>query len=75
MAETRRKLYAQVTGDEDFATGFKINRGLGAIAGRPLPLRSQRGRQPEPPSLDRQDRRQRQSLRLALNRTRTFFIP
>jgi carnitine monooxygenase subunit len=31
MAETRRKLYAQVTGDEDFATGFKINRGLSAI--------------------------------------------
>ena len=32
MAEARRKLYAQVTGDEDFATGFKINRSLGAIA-------------------------------------------
>ena len=31
LAETRRKLYAQVTGDEDFATGFKINRGLAAI--------------------------------------------
>ena len=30
-AEARRKLYAQVTGDEDFATGFKINRGLNAI--------------------------------------------
>ena len=32
LAETRRKLYAQVTGEEDFATGFKINRGLAAIA-------------------------------------------
>ena len=32
MAEARRKLYAQVTSDEDFATGFKINRGLGAVA-------------------------------------------
>jgi phenylpropionate dioxygenase-like ring-hydroxylating dioxygenase large terminal subunit len=32
LAETRRKLYAQVTGEEDFATGFKINRGLGAIS-------------------------------------------
>ena len=32
MAETRRTLYAKVTGDEDFATGFKINRGLAAIA-------------------------------------------
>ncbi len=32
MAETRRTLYAKVTGEEDFATGFKINRGLGAIA-------------------------------------------
>lgn len=31
MAEARRELYAQVTGDEDFATGFKINRGLGAV--------------------------------------------
>ncbi len=30
-AEARRKLYAQVTGDEDFATGFKINRALQAI--------------------------------------------
>ena len=32
MAETRRTLYAKVTGEEDFATGFKINAGLGAIA-------------------------------------------
>ena len=28
-AEARRLLYAEVTGDEDFVTGFKINRGLG----------------------------------------------
>jgi hypothetical protein len=33
MAETRRTLYAKVTGEEDFATGFKINRGLAAAAG------------------------------------------
>ena len=30
-AEERRKLYAQVTSDEDFATGFKINRALPAL--------------------------------------------
>ena len=34
-AEERRKLYAHVTSQEDFATGFKINRGLGAIVGEP----------------------------------------
>ena len=32
MAETRRTLYAHVTSEEDFATGFKINRGLSAVA-------------------------------------------
>jgi phenylpropionate dioxygenase-like ring-hydroxylating dioxygenase large terminal subunit len=31
-AEQRIRLYAQVTSDEDFATGFKINRALDAIA-------------------------------------------
>ena len=30
-AEERRKLYAHVTSQEDFATGFKINRALAAI--------------------------------------------
>jgi len=30
-AEARRELYAKVTGEEDFATGFKINRALNAI--------------------------------------------
>ena len=30
-AEARRKLYAEVTGQEDFVTGFKINRSLGAL--------------------------------------------
>jgi phenylpropionate dioxygenase-like ring-hydroxylating dioxygenase large terminal subunit len=30
-AEERRKLYARVTSEEDFATGFKINRALDAI--------------------------------------------
>jgi phenylpropionate dioxygenase-like ring-hydroxylating dioxygenase large terminal subunit len=30
-AEARRKLYAHVTSQEDFVTGFKINRGLGAL--------------------------------------------
>jgi phenylpropionate dioxygenase-like ring-hydroxylating dioxygenase large terminal subunit len=31
-AEARRTLYAHVTSQEDFVTGFKINRALGAIA-------------------------------------------
>ena len=31
MAEARRKLYADVTGDEDFATGFKIMAALDAL--------------------------------------------
>ena len=31
-AEARRTLYAHVTSQEDFLTGFKINRALGAIA-------------------------------------------
>ena len=30
-AEARRKLYAEVTGQEDFVTGFRINRNLGAL--------------------------------------------
>jgi phenylpropionate dioxygenase-like ring-hydroxylating dioxygenase large terminal subunit len=45
-AEARRKLYAQVTGEEDFVTGFKINRGLGAMADDHIRFgRNERGNQ------------------------------
>jgi phenylpropionate dioxygenase-like ring-hydroxylating dioxygenase large terminal subunit len=45
-AEARRLLYAQVTGDEDFVTGFKINRGLGAMADDHIRFgRNERGNQ------------------------------
>jgi phenylpropionate dioxygenase-like ring-hydroxylating dioxygenase large terminal subunit len=45
-AEARRLLYAQVTGEEDFVTGFKINRGLGAMADDHIRFgRNERGNQ------------------------------
>jgi len=45
-AEARRLLYAQVTGQEDFVTGFKINRSLGAMADDHIRFgRNERGNQ------------------------------
>ena len=45
-AEARRLLYAQVTSEEDFVTGFKINRGLGAMADDHIRFgRNERGNQ------------------------------
>jgi phenylpropionate dioxygenase-like ring-hydroxylating dioxygenase large terminal subunit len=45
-AEARRQLYAQVTGQEDFVTGFKINRSLGAMGDDHIRFgRNERGNQ------------------------------